>query len=114
MTLYERRATRGDPAVIDQILLKYKPVANRIRQIIDLLSPSGVQRIRHMEDGDEIDLNAAIDALVAIRMGQQPDSRITMRNQIHSRDLSVTVLLDLSESTNDLVDGHRANRFRPH
>jgi nitric oxide reductase activation protein len=105
VTLYERRATRGDPAVIDQILLKYKPVANRIRQIIDLLSPSGVQRIRHMEDGDEIDLNAAIDALVAIRMGQQPDSRITMRNQIHSRDLSVTVLLDLSESTNDLVDG---------
>lgn len=105
VTLYERRATRGDPAVIDQILLKYKPVANRIRQIIDLLSPSGVQRIRHMEDGEEIDLNAAIDALVAIRMGQQPDPRITMRNQIHSRDLSVTVLLDLSESTNDFVDG---------
>ena len=104
-TVYERRATRGDPAVIDDILLKYKPVASQIRKIIDMLSPTGVQRIRNMEDGDEVDLNAAIDALVAIRMGAQPDSRITMRNQIKSRDLAVTVLLDLSESTNDQVDG---------
>jgi hypothetical protein len=104
-TVYERRATKGDPAVIDDILLKYKPVASQIRKIIDMLSPTGVQRIRNMEDGDEVDLNAAIDALVAIRMGAQPDSRITMRNQIKSRDLAVTVLLDLSESTNDQVDG---------
>ena len=104
-TVYERRATRGDPAVIDDILLKYKPVASQIRKIIDMLSPTGVQRIRNMEDGDEVDLNAAIDALVAIRMGAQPDSRITMRNQIKSRDLAVTVLLDLSESANDQVDG---------
>jgi nitric oxide reductase NorD protein len=103
-TVYERRATKGDPAVIDDILLKYKPVASQIRKIIDMLSPTGVQRIRNMEDGDEVDLNAAIDALVAIRMGAQPDPRITMRNQIKSRDLAVTVLLDLSESTNDQVD----------
>ena len=70
-----------------------------------MLTPAGVQRVRNMEDGDEIDLNAAIDAMVAIRMGTQPDSRITMRNVINSRDLAVTVLLDLSESTNDPVEG---------
>ncbi len=104
-TVYERRATKGDPSVIDDILLKYKPVAAQIRKIIDMLSPTGVQRIRGLEDGDEVDLNAAIDALVSIRMGSQPDPRITMRNQIKSRDLAVTVLLDLSESTNDEVDG---------
>lgn len=104
-TVYERRATKGDPSVIDDILLKYKPVATQIRKIIDMLSPTGVQRIRGLEDGDEVDLNAAVDALVSIRMGSQPDPRITMRNQIKSRDLAVTVLLDLSESTNDQVDG---------
>ena len=104
-TVYERRATKGDPTVIDDILLTHKPIASRIRQIIDLLSPAGVQRIRGMEDGDEIDLNAAVDAMIAIRMGAQPDTRITMRNVINSRDLAVTVLLDLSESTNDTMDG---------
>ncbi|RUM79842.1 MAG: VWA domain-containing protein [Candidatus Thioglobus sp.] len=102
-TVYERRATKGDPEDIDNILLKHKPIAHRIRQIIDLLSPAGVQRQRGLEDGDEVDLNAAIDAMIAIRMGEQPNPRITMRNVLNTRDLSVVVLLDLSESTNEFV-----------
>ncbi len=102
-TIYERRASKGDPEEIDNILLEHKPIAHRIRQIIDLLSPAGVQRQRGMEDGDEVDINAAIDAMIAIRMGEQPNPRITMRNVLNTRDLSVVVLLDLSESTNEYV-----------
>jgi nitric oxide reductase NorD protein len=105
VTLYERRQPKADPEMIDDIITEYKPVAHRIKQIIDLLTPEGVQRVRNMEDGDEIDLNAAIDAMVAIRMGQQPNPRITMRNVIKSRDLAVVLLLDLSESTNEEVHG---------
>ena len=69
------------------------------------MTPQGVQRIRNMEDGDEIDINAAIDAMVSIRMGDQPNPRITMRNVLKTRDLAVVVLMDLSESTNELVPG---------
>lgn len=105
VTLYERRQPKGDPEVIENILIEHKPVTHRIKQIIDLLQPEGVQRVRNMEDGDEIDINAAIDAMIAIRMGQQPNTRITMRNVIKNRDLSVVVLLDLSESTNEKLDG---------
>jgi len=105
VTVYERRQPKGNPEDIDTILTQYKPVAHRIRQIIDLLTPAGVQRIRNMEDGDEIDLNAAIDAMVAIRMGEQPSPRITMRNALVNRDLAVVVLMDLSESTNERVEG---------
>jgi len=103
-TVYERRQPRGDPEVIEHILTEYKPVTHRIKQIIDMLQPEGVQRVRNMEDGDEIDINAAIDAMIAIRMGQQPNTRITMRNIIKSRDLCIVVLLDLSESTNEKLD----------
>jgi hypothetical protein len=104
-TVYERRPASGDPEDIEKILLEHKPVVNRIRQIIDVLSPSGVQRQRGLEDGDEIDINAAIDAMVAIRMGKQPSSKITMKNVLKTRDLSIIVLLDLSESTNQVVAG---------
>jgi hypothetical protein len=104
-TVYERRQPMGDPEDIHDIIMEYKPVAHRIRKIIDLLTPEGVQRVRNMEDGDEIDINAAIDAMVAIRMGAQPNPRITMRNVLKSRDLSVVLLLDLSESTNETVTG---------
>jgi len=104
-TVYERRQPKGDPEEIDRILLEYRPIAHRIKQIIDLLTPQGVQRIRNMEDGDEIDINAAIDAMVSIRMGDQPNTRITMRNVLKTRDLAVVVLMDLSESTNETVPG---------
>jgi len=104
-TVYERRATKGDAQEVDRILTDHKPVAHRIKQIIDMLSPSGVQRERNMEDGDEVDINAAVDAMISIRMGEQPNPRITMRNVIKNRNLAVTVLLDLSESTNEKMDG---------
>jgi nitric oxide reductase activation protein len=104
-TVYERRQPKGDPDDINEILTAYKPVAHRIKQIIDLLTPEGVQRVRNMEDGDEIDLNAAVDAMISIRMGEQPNTRITMRNVLKTRDLAVVVLMDLSESTNEAMAG---------
>ncbi len=104
-TVYERRQPKGDPDDINEILTQYKPIAHRIKQIIDLLTPEGVQRVRNMEDGDEIDLNAAVDAMISIRMGEQPNPRITMRNVLKSRDLAVVVLMDLSESTNEAMAG---------
>jgi len=102
-TVVERRQPRGHVEDIQAIIDAYRPVAHRIKQIIDLLTPEGVQRVRNMEDGDEVDINAAIDAMIAIRMGEQPNPRITMRNVLKTRDLSVVVLLDLSESTNETV-----------
>jgi hypothetical protein len=104
-TVYERRQPRGNPDDIRGIIDAYKPVAHRIKQIIDLLTPEGVQRERGLEDGDELDINAAVDAMIAIRMGEQPNTRITMRNMLKSRDLAVVVLLDLSESTNEPLNG---------
>ena len=102
-TVYERRQGKGDAEDIEAILTEHKPIAHRIRQIIDLLAPAGVQRQRGLEDGDEIDINAAVDAMIAIRMGEQPSPRITMRNVLKTRDLAIVVLLDLSESTNEKI-----------
>lgn len=48
---------------------------------------------------------AAVDAMVMLRLGRQPDARITMRNVIHRRDLAALILIDLSESTYELVHG---------
>lgn len=104
-TVYERRPPAGDPASVEQILRDYKPVAARIRQIVDLLRPAGVTRQRKLEDGDEIDVNAAVEAMVNLRLGLSPDPRITLRNMLNTRDLCVLLLLDLSESTNDTVAG---------
>jgi hypothetical protein len=100
-TVLEKCQKKGDPADIDAILTANKPVAARLRHVIDAMQPEGVQRFRRQEDGEEIDLNAAIRAMLDIRMGQTPDPRINIRIVRKVRDLAVLVLLDLSESTNE-------------
>lgn len=105
VTLYEHRAKKGDPELYDRILEQNKGIAHRIRQIVDKLQAVGLQRVRRIEDGDELDLNACVEAITALRMGQEPDARISMKNIIRSREVSVVILLDLSESTNEYVTG---------
>jgi len=103
VTVLEKRQKKGDPESIDRILVENKPVASRLRHIIDAMQPEGVQRFRRQEDGEEIDLNAAIRAMIDIRMGQTPDPRINIRIERKVRDLAILVLLDLSESTNETL-----------
>ena len=108
-TVLERRQTRGDPKIMDDILAKYKPVASRIKHIVDALQPQGVVRKRGFEEGEEIDLNAAVRAFIDIRRGIMPDPRINIRITRHVRDLAVVVLMDLSESTNERIDDDDEN-----
>ena len=102
-TVIERRQPKGDPEAMDEILIKHKPIASRIRHLIDALQPQGIVRRRGYEEGEELDLNAAIRAMIDIRRGVMPDPRINIRITRHIRDLSIVVLIDLSESTNQKI-----------
>ncbi len=107
-TVIERRQGKGDPEVMDEILTKHKPVASRIRHLIDAMQPQGIVRRRGYEEGEELDLNAAVRAMIDIRRGIMPDPRISIRITRHLRDLAIVVLMDLSESTNEKVGGLKA------
>ena len=87
------------------ILDKHKPIASRIKHLIDALQPQGIVRKRGYEDGDELDIDAAVRAMVDIRRGIMPDPRVNIRITRHLRDLSMLVLMDLSASTNDRIGG---------
>ena len=102
-TLVEQRPPRGDPTRMDRILETYKPVANRMRHLIDRLQPRGLVRERGCEEGDQLDIDAAVDAMIDLRRGVLPDTRVNIRVTHHRRDLSLLVLMDLSASTNDPV-----------
>ena len=62
-------------------------------------------RLGRMHEGDELDLNAAVESIIHIRGRVVPDPRIFRRQGRRRRDAAVLLLLDLSVSTNDLVAG---------
>ncbi len=103
VTVLEKRVKSGDLQIVDTITAQYKREIHRMKFLLDAMQPQGVQRIRRLEDGDEIDINAAIASFTDIRIGNQPDPRIMMRSVRKTRDFSILVLLDLSESTNEKV-----------
>jgi nitric oxide reductase NorD protein len=105
VTVIERRQGRGDPALMDEILIRHRPIASRIRHLIDALQPQGLIRRRGYEEGEELDLNAAVRAMIDVRRGVMPDPRISIRITRHIRDLALVVLMDLSASTNDRLGG---------
>ncbi|HEY0846514.1 MAG TPA: VWA domain-containing protein [Noviherbaspirillum sp.] len=103
--IIESRNEQADPSRIDAILARHKPLTSRLHRLIEALQPQGVQRIRKQEEGDELDLNAVLDAWTDIRRGQTPDSRFMLRHKRSVRDIAVLILLDLSESANETIPG---------
>lgn len=105
VTVLEKRPKRGNADDIDNILEQNKPIASRLRYLIDALMPQGIIRKRHQEEGDELDINEAVRLMIDLRMGHIPDPRVHIRYERKIRDLAVLVLLDLSESTNEPLKG---------
>lgn len=62
---------------------------------------SRARRLRRQREGDDIDLNAAIEVMVDRRLRLQPESRMFTRAGTEVGVTSILVLLDLSESAND-------------
>ena len=104
VTVIERRQPVSDPEIMDEILVRHRPIAARIRHLVDAMQPEGIVRKRGYEEGEEIDLNAAVNAMIDIRRGISPDPKINIRITRHIRDLAIIILLDLSESTNERIN----------
>jgi hypothetical protein len=62
-------------------------------------------RLRRQHEGEELDLDAAIESRISARGRIMPDPRIFQRPGRRRRHLTVLLLLDLSESTNDRIGG---------
>ncbi|MGV0975235.1 MAG: nitric oxide reductase activation protein NorD [Azonexus sp.] len=105
VSLYEALHPSGNPAIIDDLLSKHAALAKRLKRLLDLLKPQDKVRIRYQEDGSELDLDVAIRSLIDFKGGATPDPRINMSHRTDGRDITVMVLLDLSQSLNEKVAG---------
>jgi hypothetical protein len=67
-------------------------------------------RIRHhrREEGEELDLDAALAAAIALRAGLQPDPRVYRDRRPRKGDLATLVILDVSQSTSAIGAGGRS------
>ena len=105
VSLYESLHPPGDASVIDAVLTKHAALAKRLKQILDMLKPQQYVRVRYQEEGSDLDLDVAIRSLIDFKAGSTPDPRINMSHRTDGRDIAVSLLLDLSQSVDEIPEG---------
>jgi hypothetical protein len=105
VSLYESLHPQGDAGYIDTLLHKHQALAKQLKRLLDLLKPQQYVRIRYQEEGSELDLDVAIRSLIEYKSGHNPDPRINMSHRSDGRDIAVMLLIDLSESVDQIPQG---------
>ena len=76
-----------------------------VKRQFEALRPSRISTSGHL-DGDELDTDRAVRARVDLYATGQGDDRIWRQTRPQARDLAVSILLDVSRSTESAVPGH--------
>ncbi len=88
----EPQVKRSASAIIDEASAMRRPLARL---------GMGPYRRRRQPNGDDIDIDAAVEARVAVMAGSVPDESIYLDCTRRRRDLSVLLLLDVSGSASE-------------
>lgn len=108
-TIYEFECRKAPAAILDRVLDEYADVERRITKLIRSARVGRASRLRRQAEGERLDLEACIRAAVELRSGLTPDQRVYETSELRFRDLSVLLLLDISESTKDQIKGTTRN-----
>lgn len=98
-----REVDLGDDAgfFFTSTLERYAPLVPEIRRHFQRVRPESWRILRGLEDGEDFDLNAVIDARAERRARRSPSSKLyTVRARLE-REVATLFLLDMSASTDE-------------
>lgn len=98
-TLRDMPALFADPAPLLAATRAETVVRAGIARLVRTSALGRPVRRRRQLDGDGLDLDAAVEAMTALRAGQVPDARLFTTARPQRQDLATLVLLDTSAST---------------
>ena len=103
----EKVLDEGDPNFYNDSLRNYASLLAHIKRQFELIMPETWRKTYRLIDGEDIDLNSALEAWADLRMNVPPDEKIYWRRNRVERDVAVVFLLDMSASTAEAIDEGR-------
>jgi Mg-chelatase subunit ChlD len=100
-TVREVLAQPGDPRAVEDALERSDVLRNRISRLVRSVRVGRTVRLKRQFDGHDLDIDAMLDAGIALRAGHEPDPRVFRSSTSQQRDLAALLLIDISESTRD-------------
>jgi nitric oxide reductase NorD protein len=103
-----RHPRGGSTDAVDRIIRQNSALITRLKQQFEALRPERVRLTRQL-DGDDLDLDAIVNAHADRRAGYMQDEKIYSRTLEHERNIALGVLVDLSGSTGAWIDDDPRN-----
>jgi hypothetical protein len=104
-TVYEHLHEAGSSGIIDALLDRHRQLSRRLKAIVDMLKPQQRKRVRYQVQGDELDMDVLLRTWSEYKAGSQPSHRYYQSHVRDGRNISVLLLLDLSQSINEVPQG---------
>jgi len=95
----EERLVGDDHQFILNVRRSHQELRARIRRNFAQLRPQERVRMHRRNDGEDLDLDAVVEAIVDRRSGRTPDENLHLRREPLARDVATAFLVDLSAST---------------
>ena len=99
----EQPLPAADEGFALETLRRHRPLLLRLHHGFEALREAP-RRMRRQVQGDEVDLDALIEAWVDLRRGQELDERLFVETHKRERDVAVAFLVDVSGSTDGWVN----------
>ncbi|MGA7805754.1 nitric oxide reductase activation protein NorD, partial [Bradyrhizobium sp.] len=97
----EVAARAGDHRSVEAALDRADVLRSRIGRLVRGVKIGRKIRLNRQHDGHDLDIDAILEAGIALRTGRQPDPRVFRSSTSVHRDLAGLLLIDISESTRD-------------
>ena len=81
----------------------YADLLAQVKRQFQLLKPEQFKTVKPLADGETIDLDSAVEALVDRRAGHTLADKVYARRDKHDRSVAAVFLLDMSASTDDRI-----------
>jgi len=101
--LYEMEARPGDPEWVDEVRTRHAHLIRSIRRRFEALRGEDKPQKRQF-DGEEIDLDAQVEARADRKSGSEPSPRLFIHRRRIERSLAVMFMVDMSGSTKGWVN----------
>lgn len=103
--LHEVTLDSADQTFVEETVREHQGILSQIRRQLQMLKPELQRKVKGLLDGEEIDLDRAVESIVDLQSGHSASDKVYVQRFKKERDVAALFLLDMSASTDDRIVG---------
>lgn len=100
----ESKLEEGEPDFYEDAISEHAGLVSQTRKQFELLKPEMFRKIKRLPDGEDFDLDTAIEWMIERKSGVNPSDKLYWRRNKIERDVAVAFLIDMSASTDEEIN----------